>query len=113
MLNTVLKWLIFSLIIIFISWIIPGINVENFFSAMIACLALALVNTFIKPFLQVITLPINIITLGLFTLVINAILFELVAFVTPGLEIENFMSAILGALLLSLASIGLNKVEDL
>lgn len=108
--NVVVRWIIYALLIIFVSWIIPGIEVDNFLSAMFVCIILALVNAFIKPLLQIITLPVTILTMGLFTLVINALMFMLAGWITPGFEVEGFLSALLGSLLLSLFSIGVNRI---
>lgn len=85
-------------------------EVDNFLSAMFVCIILALVNAFVKPLLQIITLPVTILTMGLFTLVINALMFMLAGWITPGFEVEGFLSALLGSLLLSLFSIGVNRI---
>ena len=105
-----LRWVGFALVIMFIAWVVPGISVANFLTAMIAAAAIALINVFIKPVLVLVTLPINIVTLGLFTLIINALLFMFAGFIAPGFEIDNFLSAFIGALLLSILSIGLNSI---
>ena len=104
------RWLCFTLALIFTAWIIPGIEVSSFFSAMFACVIIALINAFIKPILLIITLPINLLTVGLFTFVINALLLMLAGWLTPGLEVEGFLSALLGSLLLSLFSVGISKI---
>ena len=105
-----LRWVGFALVIMFIAWVVPGISVANFLTAMIAAAVIALINVFIKPVLVLVTLPINIVTLGLFSLIINAILFMFAGFIAPGFEIDNFLSAFIGALLLSILSIGLNSI---
>lgn len=105
-----LRWIGFALAIMFIAWVIPGISVETFWSALIVAIVIALINVFIKPFLVLVTLPINILTLGLFTLVINALLFMFAGFVSPGFEVDGFLSALIGSLLLSILSIGLNSI---
>ena len=110
MVNIILRWLLYAVLIIFVSWIVPGIEVDNFLSAMFVCIILALVNAFIKPFVQIITLPVTILTLGLFSLVINALMFMLAGWITPGFEVEGFLSALLGSLLLSLFSLAVNKI---
>ncbi len=110
MLNIVLRWFIYALIVVFVSWIIPGIEVDNFLTAMFVCVILAFVNAFIKPILQMITFPITILTMGLFSLVINALMLMLASYFTPGFEVEGFISAFLGALLLSIFSFGVNKI---
>lgn len=105
-----LRWVGFALVIMFIAWVVPGISVANFLTAMIAAAVIALINVFIKPALILVTLPINIVTLGLFTLIINALLFMFAGFIAPGFEIDNFLSAFIGALLLSILSIGINSI---
>ena len=104
------RWLCFTLALIFTAWIVPGIEVSSFLSAMFACLIIALINAFIKPILLIITLPINLLTVGLFTFVINALLLMLAGWLTPGLEVEGFLSALLGSLMLSLLSLGISKI---
>ena len=77
---------------------------------MLVCIILALINTFIKPLLQLITLPITLVTLGLFTFIINALMLMLAGLVAPGFEVEGFLSALLGSLLLSLFSLAVNRI---
>ncbi len=105
-----LRWIGFALVIMFISWVVPGINVSGFLNALIVAVIIAFINVFIKPVLMLVTLPINIVTLGLFTLVINALLFMFAGYIAPGFEVDNFFSAFLGALLLSILSVGLNSI---
>ncbi len=100
--NLIIKWILFALLIMLIGWIIPGIEVTGFFGALIAVIIIALVNIFIKPILQIISLPINFITLGLFSLVINALMLLLAAKLSPGLEVDGFWSGFWGAILLSI-----------
>ncbi len=102
-----LKWIGLALAMMFVGWVVPGITISNFVTALIAAAVVALVNVFIKPILVFLTLPINILTLGIFILVINALLFMFVAYLVPGVEVNGFWSAFLGALLLSILSLGL------
>ncbi len=102
-----IKWVALALILMFVAWVIPGIEVENFWVAMVASVVIALINAIIKPVLMFLTLPINVLTLGIFTLVINALLFMFSAYLVPGIEISGFLSAFLGALLLSILSVGI------
>lgn len=104
----ILKWLALALLIMFVGWIIPGITISSFVTALIASAVIALVNLVIKPILVFLTLPINILTLGLFILVINALLFMFVAYLVPGVEIDGFWSAFWGAVILSILSIGIS-----
>lgn len=106
-----LKWLGLALGIMFVGWVVPGITISNFVTALIAAVVIALINVFIKPALIFLTLPINILTLGLFILVINALLFMFVAYLVPGVQVNGFLSAFLGALLLSIISLGLSWIN--
>ena len=110
MLNLFLRWIAYTLAVIFVAWVIPGISVENFLSAMLVCVILALINTFIKPVLQFISFPITILTLGLFALVINALLLMFAGWITPGFEVDGFLSALLGSILLSLFAMGIDRI---
>ena len=110
MLRTLIRWICYALALIFTAWIIPGIEVSSFLTAMLACVIIALINSFIKPVLELITLPINIITIGLFSFVLNAFLFMLAGWLTPGLEVEGFLSALFGSIVFSLISLGISKI---
>ncbi len=104
----ILKWLVLALAIMFTGWIIPGITISNFTTALVAAVVIALINLGIKPVLVFLTLPINILTLGIFILVINALLFMFMAYLVPGVEVNGFWSAFLGALVLSILSVGIS-----
>lgn len=110
MVNVFLRWIAYALSIIFVSWIVPGIHVENFLSAMFVCIIIALINTFIKPFLQVISFPITFLTLGLFAFVLNALLLMLAGVIAPGFEVDGFLSALIGSILLSLFAMGISRI---
>ena len=84
--------------------LLPGVSVDSFITAIIVSVVLALVNTFIKPILFILTLPATILTLGLFTLVINALMIFLVATFVPGFHVDGFWSALFFSLILSLVS---------
>ncbi len=105
-----IRWLCYALAIIFVSWVVPGIEVSSFLNAMFVVVIIALINTFIKPLLQIITLPINLLTLGLFSLVINALLLMLAGYITPGFVVDGFLSALIGSILLSLLAIGISRI---
>lgn len=104
------RWICFALALIFTAWLIPGIEVSSIWAAMLACVIIALINAFIKPVIQLVTLPINILTIGIFSLIINALLFMLAGWITPGLEVEGFLSALLGSIVFSLLSLGISKI---
>lgn len=90
--------------------IIPGVVVADLYSALITAIVLGLVNTFIKPVLLLFTLPITILTLGLFSLVINALMILLVDYFVVGFEVGGFIAALIFSLILSLISSVLNKL---
>ena len=99
-----LVWLVNAVALIAIPFAVPSVAVTSLGSALVAALVLALVNTFIRPVLLLLTLPINILTLGLFTLVINALMFWMVASFVQGFAVAGFGSAFLGALAYSIVS---------
>jgi putative membrane protein len=96
----IVRWLLNSLALLGISYLIPGIQVESFITALIVALVLGLVNAIIRPLLMLLTLPINLMSLGLFSLVINAFLFWLVSRWIPGFVVPGATEAFLGALIL-------------
>jgi len=99
-----LIWLVNALSLLAVAYLLPSVSVESFYVAVITAFLLAVVNTVIRPVLVLITLPINILTLGLFTLVINGLLFWFVASFVEGFRVAGFWSALGGALLYSLIS---------
>jgi len=99
-----LVWLVNALSLLAVAYLLPSVTVANFYAAVIAALLLAVVNTVIRPVLMLVTLPINILTLGLFTLVVNGLLFWFVASFVDGFRVAGFWSAFWGALLYSLIS---------
>ena len=103
-----IKWVALALTVMFAGWIVPGVIIEDFKTAMIAAIAIAVINLVIRPVIMFFALPFNVLTLGLFTLVINALLFMFVAYVVPGVEVDGFMSALLGSLVISILSIGIS-----
>ena len=96
----ILRWILSAVALIAITYFVPGILVSNFYAALIAALVLGLINALIRPILLILTLPVNILTLGLFTFVINALLFWLAATIVKGFFVAGFWPAFWGALLL-------------
>jgi len=99
-----IRWLILTVAILICAYLIEGIHVSGFFSALVAAAFLGILNALFRPLLLIITLPINILTLGLFTFIINAVLLLMVSGVVTGLEIRSFLSALGGALIIALVS---------
>ncbi|MGA2935474.1 MAG: phage holin family protein [Syntrophobacteraceae bacterium] len=99
-----IRWLLLTISIILTSYLVDGIYVASFSAALFAALVLGILNALFRPVLIVITLPINILTLGLFTFVINALLLKMVSGVVPGFYVHGFWSAVFGSLIISLVS---------
>ena len=106
-----LRWILFALAIMFTAWLIPGIEVDGFKSALLVVVIMALINIFIKPLLVLITLPINLLTLGLFIFVINALLLLLLGRIAPGFEVDGFLSACLGSVVISFLGALISSIE--
>ncbi len=100
--SILIKWLLNALFIIIVPLIFRGIVVENFVAALFAALIIGLLNALLKPILILLTLPINILTLGLFTLVINGLIILLATKIVPGFDVSNIWYAILFAISLSI-----------
>lgn len=98
------RWLILSCAIMVAAYLFPGIHVSGFGAALFGALILGILNAFFRPILLILTLPINVLTLGLFTFVINAFLLMMTSGVIGGLVVEGFGSALLGSLIISLVS---------
>lgn len=109
MLGLLLRWLILSAAILVAAYLFPGIEVSGFGTALFAAVVLGVLNALFRPLLILLTLPINILTLGLFTFVINALLLMMTSGVIGGLVISGFGSALLGSLIISLVSSVLNS----
>lgn len=100
--NIIISWLISAVAILITAYILPGVAVSGFGVAVIVALVLGILNALIKPILVLLTLPINILTLGLFTLVINAALVLLATKIVPGFIVNGFWMAVIFGLVLSI-----------
>lgn len=99
----ILRWILSALAVFSTAWLVPGIRVANIWTALIAALVIGLLNAIVRPILLFLTLPINILTLGLFTLIVNGILFYLASSIVKGFDIANFWTAVLGAIVYMVA----------
>ena len=99
---------IFALLIV--AYLVPGFYFADLWTTIVAAVVIVVVNTFIKPVLQIVALPISIITFGIAAILINVVLLWGVSFVVPGFEIESFMTAVIASIVLSLVSLFLNKL---
>jgi putative membrane protein len=106
----IFRWVINAIALILIASLVPGFGVETFYNALIAALILGLVNALIRPLVLVLTLPVNIVTLGLFTFVVNALMIWLVSTIVKGFEVSGFVPDLLAALLLWVVSLGTNAI---
>jgi putative membrane protein len=104
-----LRWLVLTAAVLLASWLLDGIRVAGLFPAVLAAALLGILNAILRPILILLTLPLNILTLGLFTFVINAVLLLIVSSVIPGFDVLGFWTAVLGSLIISVASWLLNR----
>jgi putative membrane protein len=102
MVHLLVSWIVAALALWLVARIIPGIEVRNFGDALIATIIIAIVDVTIGPILKFLTFPLTLVTLGLFLLVINALLLKLAAMLSPGFRIRGFLPAFLGSILLTL-----------
>ncbi|GAA6620937.1 phage holin family protein [Scytonema sp. NUACC26] len=98
-----------ALSLLIVDLIVPGVNIANFPSAMIAAVAIGLINGSVKPVLSTLSLPLNFVTLGAFSLVVNGICFALAAFVVPGFSVHGIIAFLLGPVVLSFANTFINN----
>ncbi|RZB34420.1 MAG: putative membrane protein [Desulfobacteraceae bacterium Eth-SRB1] len=105
----IVRWLTLTGAIIVTSYLLDGIQVSGFFSALSAAAMLGILNAFFRPIALLLTLPINIMSLGLFTFLINAFMLKMASGVIPGFNVYGFWSAVFGSLLISLVSWLLNS----
>ena len=105
-----INWLVSAAAIVVTAYILPGVHVDSLTSALIAAVVLGIINAFIKPVLLILTLPINLLSLGLFTFVINALLIILTANLVPGFKVDGFWWALLFSIVLSLVNSFLHKL---
>lgn len=108
MTQLMLRWILNSFALFFVMKLIPGIMIDRFGALMLSTLVIGLLNAFLRPLLVLLTLPVTVATLGLFTLVINGLIFYLAAHLVPGFHVAGFGTALVAALLFSISSFILN-----
>jgi len=96
-----LKWFVLTASILLVSYLLDGIHVDHFLTAVFAAAVLGILNSIVRPILILLTLPINLLTFGIFTFIINAALLMLVSVIIPGFDIDGFWTAVLGSILIS------------
>jgi putative membrane protein len=102
--SILLRWLITTLAICMVPYVVSGVSVEGFGAAMFAAAVLGILNSLVRPVLIILTLPLTVVTLGLFLLVINTLMFLLAGSIAPGFHVESFWSALFGSIIVSIVS---------
>jgi putative membrane protein len=97
-----IQWFISAFVIILASYLLPGVHVASFWTALLLALVLGILNVLVKPILILLTLPLTIVTLGLFLIVINALVILIASSIVPGFTVDGFWWAVLFSLLVSL-----------
>lgn len=111
MLRLLLKWLLSAAALLLVAYLVPGIHVGHV-AAIVAALVIGLINAVLRPILVILTLPITILTLGLFILVINAALFTLAAAIVPNFTVHGWRAALVGSILYAILGWLINFVMD-
>lgn len=106
----IIRLFVNMLALFIVAYLVPGFRFDGFTSILVTAIVIGIVNTLIKPILQLIALPISILTLGLFALVINVLLLYAVSFLVPGFSITSFTSAFISSILLGLVTWFLHKL---
>ena len=110
MVELLTRLVINAALLMIVSRLVPGLYVEGWGSAFIGAIVLGLVNFFVRPVMVVLTFPLTIVTMGLFLLVVNALMLWLVSGIVPGIHLRGFGSAILGSLLFSLLNLAISSM---
>ena len=109
--NYLLSLILSALAVLVSAYVVPGVSVNSFATSVVVALVLSVLNAFVRPILVILTLPINILTLGLFSIIINVIILAIAAAIIPGFRIEGFLPALVFIIILSLITtiIGMMK----
>lgn len=110
--KTLTRWLLLAGALLLVAHLYPGVEVKNFSAAMIAALVLGLLNTLLRPILVLLTLPVTVVSLGLFLFVINALMFWAAAGVLDGFAVTGFGAALIGSLIYSLCGMLIDTVVE-
>jgi putative membrane protein len=110
MMHLLLRWLLNTVALFIVVHVVPGFHYHSLTSLAVAALILGLLNAIVRPVLFVLTFPLTVVTLGLFLIVLNAIMLELTAWLAPGFRIDSFGWACVGAIVLGLISLITNRI---
>ena len=108
----ILKWLLAACALLLVAYLYPGVQVQSFGSALIAAAVVGIFYTLLRPLMIVLTLPVTVVTLGLFLFVINALLFWAAAGVLDGFHVNGFGSALLGSLIYSASGVSIDAALE-
>jgi putative membrane protein len=108
--NLLVRWLLSAILLMIVAYFVPGFYVRGFLAALIAAAVIGFINATLGLLVKVITFPLTIVTLGLFLIVVNALMLRIAAMFVPGFNVNGWRPALIGAVLLSLASWFLNRV---
>jgi putative membrane protein len=110
--KTLARWLLLAAALLLVAHLYPGVSVASFGSALVAALVIGLFNTLVRPLLVLLTLPVTLLTLGLFLFVINALMFWAAASLLDGFNVAGFTAALIGSLLYSVCSIVIDAAVE-
>jgi putative membrane protein len=106
------RWLLLAAALLFVAYVYDGVTLNGFQAALIAAFVIGLLNTFVKPLLVILTLPVTVITVGLFLFVINALMFWAAASLLDGFNVTGFKAALVGSVIYSVLSYLINTAID-
>jgi putative membrane protein len=112
MLKLMAKWLLSAAALLFVAYLYSGVEVKTFTAALIAAFVIGLLNAVVRPILVVLTLPVTVVTLGLFLFVINALMFWAASALLDGFQVRGFIAAVIGSLIYSLMGIVIESALD-
>jgi putative membrane protein len=101
MLKLIVKWLLLASALLFVAYVYDGVQVTTFGAAMLAAFVIGLLNTVVRPVLVILTLPVTVLTVGLFIFIINALMFWLAAELLDGFQVRSFFAALIGSVMYS------------
>jgi putative membrane protein len=108
----IVRWLLLAVALLFVAQVYSGVTVSSFGAAMVAALVLGLLNTLVRPVLVLLTLPVTLLTLGLFLFVINALMFWVAAWMLDGFQVTGFAAALIGSLVYSLLGLVIDAAVE-
>ena len=109
--SILINWLVSALAILVSAYILPGVHISGFTTALVVAIVLGIINAIIKPILIILTLPITLLTLGLFTLVINATIIIITTKLVPGFRVDGFWWALIFSIVLSIINSFLHRLK--